>query len=247
MNPKRKYSGFTLIELLVVVAIIAVLVAILLPAVQSARENAISLVCLSKLKSIGLAFSQYQNDYGDRGPLGFTFGSNSRYRLPDPSPYDAYTGWYSTDRLDRNGKPYRALGFYLYRSGTVLRDEKKGVLEITVACPKTKQLGHGSGYAVNAWLGYDLYLGDWVQNREKAPMLMCGIMDGDGTYNYMCFPSPRVDIFGWDMMGAEFPLQSSYPHNNGANLLFFDGHALHQEYLGSNEASLTKWNWWGQE
>ena len=70
MNPfrKRNDSAFTLIELLVVIAIIAILAAMLLPALQQARERAKSTTCLNNFMTIGKAFSAYQDDHKGEFP-----------------------------------------------------------------------------------------------------------------------------------------------------------------------------------
>ena len=76
---KKARNGFTLIELLVVIAVIAVLMAILMPALNRAREQGKRAACLSNLKQLMLAWNMYADDNDNKIVGGSTTGLNSSW------------------------------------------------------------------------------------------------------------------------------------------------------------------------
>ncbi len=101
---QKSNAGFTMVELLVVIAIIGTLVALLLPAIQAARESARRNQCANNLKQIGLAIQSYHDTRG-QFPAGrrdrTQFGVSWAFRLlPDLEQLAIYDAFVKTERVD---------------------------------------------------------------------------------------------------------------------------------------------------
>jgi type II secretory pathway pseudopilin PulG len=139
-------AAFTLVELLVVIGIIALLISILLPSLNRARESARRTVCLSNLRSIGQMLHMYANQNKGQIPIGYRgAGQTNRTGL--------YGSNYFMGSRSSQGVAYTGLGL-LFPAGIISNSEAEGPL---FYCPSTaqdtdhafKQTGT-AGY--NAWL-----------------------------------------------------------------------------------------------
>ena len=109
----RSRAGFTLIELLVVIAIIGVLVALILPAVQQARESARRTQCINNLKQLGLAAQQYHDALGNFPSGWFCDNTNDPNCVPyQASPY-MWNGFTGLFRYLENENLWNAINFNL--------------------------------------------------------------------------------------------------------------------------------------
>jgi prepilin-type N-terminal cleavage/methylation domain-containing protein/prepilin-type processing-associated H-X9-DG protein len=98
-DSERRSAGFTLVELLVVIAIIGILIALLLPAVQAARESARRASCTNNLKQIGLALLNYHDTHGVFPPGNVTVPKDHSW-VPFILPYVEQQNLYELYRWD---------------------------------------------------------------------------------------------------------------------------------------------------
>jgi prepilin-type N-terminal cleavage/methylation domain-containing protein/prepilin-type processing-associated H-X9-DG protein len=197
-NGNRK--SFTLIELLVVVAIIAVLVALLLPALKSAREHAKKTQCLANLNSFGKAFQYYANDN-----WGFT---------PPRMVYEEH-GWAVTSWKCLLA-PYMGVSPADLWPWGPPRGEWKGSL-LVMKCP---------GNLIPRWT-VEHYYGLNMWGLTKWGTMGWSIkLDSIRLHNILVSELDNNDFWQYTCCDFAYPSDPAIgpPHANGYDFLFADGH-----------------------
>ena len=191
-----KLFSFTLIELLVVIAIIAILAAILLPALQQARERGRSASCVNNLKQLGAACQSYSSDYDGWAPSPFNRKSGasavSPYMWTNALAYNGYipATFASLDRAISNGVDESKVGSKYWKETGILACPSTDMNN-----PSTKGWNAGaSGYS-NGDYGVNLVIdGGWLNSgfcmkTAKNPSRMAMILDGNNwVLHGLCAP-----------------------------------------------------------
>jgi len=243
----RPRAAFTLIELLVVIAIIAILAAMLLPALSRAKQQAQGVKCMSNTKQMMLAYKMYADDFGGKLPPN----EESQAVAQNPAPTD-HPGWVSgwLDYADAYGDDtnvnllinpqYAALGPYtknyaLYRCPADVSTDKKGNARVRsysmnqAVGPNTSGTADGQGLHLPA-PPYDVFTRE-ADIGQISPVNLFVFLDehpdsiNDGGFA-VSMPASAKGTY-WVDLPAKY-------HGNAACFSFFDGHSVIHHWTSPN-------------
>lgn len=222
--------GFTLIELLVVISVIALLIAILLPVLSTARQGADTTRCLAGQQQIGVGLQSYAMDHQDRIPLSPAMPT---HKGPLPVSPDLPSNQLFVSSSSPLGSQYTSHGLLL--------DDYLGVNE-AVNCPTSSRpdlvassLDNLSRLNQDAWSNY-VYRNRFAASKDRIDSLGSNPLGEPATV--LLFDFNQVDLQGLGM-GAD-----SLNHDGDVvNALYLDGHATsHRNDSGRFNLSMAETN-----
>ncbi len=222
-------NGFTLIELLVVIAIIAILAAILLPVLDSAKQKAIQASCLNNHKQLALGWSIYKND------------NNGYLVIDDPVTHGVlggtnYPSWVYGDMT----MPTDATNSVLIQQGLLY----PVINNVNIYhCPADQPTTHIRSYSMQPQLATYYEGAQWITDPTHRPMYTENqirvtspsdtVVFLDESYNTINDGYFSITVTG-PTWSTDFP---AYWHNKGCNFSFADGHSEYWRWHDARTAS----------
>lgn len=193
----RSRRGFTLIELLVVIAIIAILIALLVPAVQKVRESAARLTCTNNLKQVGLSIHSFASGNNNRLPPMVNYMGGGQgwtvfwaHILPGIEQDNLYRQMSTWGASWNNGGNAKVVPIYLCPSDS---SHSNGLL--TVGAGGWSGISYAPSYQMfGLFVGYDPSSGQYV---AKPKYNLTNLRDGTSNTIAVVERFAQFDAYGW--------------------------------------------------
>ena len=243
MNNKK---GFSLIELLVVIAIIAILAALLLPALAKSKQSASKALCISNQKQLNYAMSQLALDSDDK--IAYASAWHDEPTAPRAWVADSMSGgsrwskWAQTDRSLIWSPLFKYAGKGIYRcpedKSMVSWDGERWGMAQTVNSNKTTIVRRARSYSMN------IFVGGWsgwpflYDNQFKVHHKYSDVVDPSNLFSFIEMPAESINAGNFRVVpvlkGKQSVFSMDWPgvyHINGSVVSFIDGHAEFKRWL----------------